>query len=110
TGWESVDPKRLKEEAHKLRRRIEAIGPVNLASVEEYQEVKERHAFLCEQRDDLLEAKRQLDAVIARLDKESTEKLREVFAQLRAAFAAILDRKSTRLNSSHVKISYAVFC
>src|SRR5436309_16101793 len=24
--------------------------------------------------------------------------------------AAVLDRKSTRLNSSHVKISYAVFC
>src|SRR5436309_4754346 len=24
--------------------------------------------------------------------------------------AALLDRKSTRLNSSHVKISYAVFC
>src|SRR5690606_41637115 len=24
--------------------------------------------------------------------------------------SAILDRKSTRLNSSHVKISYAVFC
>src|SRR5690606_16720495 len=26
------------------------------------------------------------------------------------AFSAIGDRKSTRLNSSHVKISYAVFC
>src|SRR5690606_41993262 len=26
------------------------------------------------------------------------------------AAAAVLDRKSTRLNSSHVKISYAVFC
>src|SRR5690554_3251473 len=25
-------------------------------------------------------------------------------------FAAVLDRKSTRLNSSHVRISYAVFC
>src|SRR5690625_5536808 len=25
-------------------------------------------------------------------------------------FAVILDRKSTRLNSSHVAISYAVFC
>src|SRR5690606_34196901 len=25
-------------------------------------------------------------------------------------FRLILDRKSTRLNSSHVKISYAVFC
>src|SRR5690606_41508209 len=28
----------------------------------------------------------------------------------RAAAQAALDRKSTRLNSSHVKISYAVFC
>src|SRR5690606_41791799 len=27
-----------------------------------------------------------------------------------ASFASMLDRKSTRLNSSHVKISYAVFC
>src|SRR5690554_7497340 len=27
-----------------------------------------------------------------------------------AASAVILDRKSTRLNSSHVRISYAVFC
>src|SRR5690606_39309969 len=29
---------------------------------------------------------------------------------LDAAFPADLDRKSTRLNSSHVKISYAAFC
>src|SRR5690606_39649717 len=28
----------------------------------------------------------------------------------RDAIEALLDRKSTRLNSSHVKISYAVFC
>src|SRR5690606_41107619 len=31
----------------------------------------------------------------------------QLLAERRAAFA---DRKSTRLNSSHVKISYAVFC
>src|SRR5690606_40110963 len=31
-------------------------------------------------------------------------------ARLRCAHAIQLDRKSTRLNSSHVKISYAVFC
>src|SRR5690606_42051664 len=33
-----------------------------------------------------------------------------VFKQGQSALSAILDRKSTRLNSSHVKISYAVFC
>src|SRR5699024_12652461 len=30
--------------------------------------------------------------------------------QFDAKFFAVLDRKSTRLNSSHVSISYAVFC
>src|SRR5690606_40558548 len=29
---------------------------------------------------------------------------------VRQAISSALDRKSTRLNSSHVKISYAVFC
>src|SRR5690242_20984500 len=36
---------------------------------------------------------------------------RQVFANLdRALAAAGADRKSTRLNSSHMSISYAVFC
>src|SRR3712207_6967565 len=33
-----------------------------------------------------------------------------LFQQLHRAFHAALDRKSTRLNSSHANISYAVFC
>src|SRR2546430_10446544 len=32
------------------------------------------------------------------------------FDRLRAIFVALGDRKSTRLNSSHSQISYAVFC
>src|SRR3712207_8685274 len=34
----------------------------------------------------------------------------EVFAQCRKWLSATADRKSTRLNSSHANISYAVFC
>src|SRR3989442_16036854 len=34
----------------------------------------------------------------------------ELAAALRGHDVAIEDRKSTRLNSSHVRISYAVFC
>src|SRR5690606_40769716 len=34
----------------------------------------------------------------------------ETLAQLVDPMIKFLDRKSTRLNSSHVKISYAVFC
>src|SRR5699024_12640891 len=36
--------------------------------------------------------------------------LRKIFIQLQNSSAAVQDRKSTRLNSSHVSISYAVFC
>src|SRR5690606_39906738 len=39
---------------------------------------------------------------------DSVEELIEVLSIYRAVDAK--DRKSTRLNSSHVKISYAVFC
>src|SRR3712207_8198034 len=35
---------------------------------------------------------------------------REVGAALRHGFIELADRKSTRLNSSHANISYAVFC
>src|SRR5690606_42126677 len=34
----------------------------------------------------------------------------EIFERIGPVMQALTDRKSTRLNSSHVKISYAVFC
>src|SRR5690606_40948317 len=40
----------------------------------------------------------------------STEKAAEAGTRLIATTVKSKDRKSTRLNSSHVKISYAVFC
>src|SRR6266511_5339934 len=41
---------------------------------------------------------------------ETTAALARWLAQSRLAVLRERDRKSTRLNSSHVKISYAVFC
>src|SRR5437870_10127512 len=43
---------------------------------------------------------------------ECTQPIRERISPKDASIeeAALLDRKSTRLNSSHVAISYAVFC
>src|SRR5688500_19209355 len=43
-------------------------------------------------------------------DREYADKLLQSFKPAEIIFQRQLDRKSTRLNSSHLVISYAVFC
>src|SRR5690606_40816026 len=47
---------------------------------------------------------------ITRLGKKPDDPWIHDILQKKSGTANVLDRKSTRLNSSHVKISYAVFC
>src|SRR5690606_41773637 len=44
------------------------------------------------------------------LNEQHTLPVSEAVGLFREVTTGLLDRKSTRLNSSHVKISYAVFC
>src|SRR5690606_42051253 len=67
--------------------------------------------FGCRQRDVMLASTGVIGVVLD--DRKITARLGAVAADLRPGnwdAAARADRKSTRLNSSHVKISYAVFC
>src|SRR5690625_528969 len=48
--------------------------------------------------------------VAERKGAENREKAEEFFSELKEKEGVERDRKSTRLNSSHVAISYAVFC
>src|SRR5690606_40574857 len=67
--------------------------------------------FGCRQRDVMLASTGVIGVVLD--DAKITARLGAVAADLRPGnwdAAARADRKSTRLNSSHVKISYAVFC
>src|SRR3712207_9318788 len=61
-----------------------------------------------------IQAEHILDMTLSRLTRLGRSDLETEMAQLRETIAelqAILkDRKSTRLNSSHANISYAVFC
>ncbi|MGL5416646.1 MAG: chromosome segregation protein SMC [Clostridium sp.] len=60
-----------------LKRKISALGMVNLAAIEEYEEVKEKFEFMSTQRDDLEKSKEELMKVI----EEMTEEMRGLFKE-----------------------------
>jgi chromosome segregation protein len=71
---------------HDLKRKIESMGPVNVDAIEEYDELEERHNFLRNQHDDLVNSKTELLAVIERINEETQRRFSETFAQVRLNF------------------------
>lgn len=72
-----------------LKQSIDELGPVNIGSIEEYERVSERHAFLTEQREDLLEAKETLYQTISEMDEEMTTRFGETFYAVRREFQSV---------------------
>src|SRR5690625_6001519 len=78
-------------------------------SSDEFNAIKGKKAYYTfEQRKAILEAIRYVDEVIP--EDNWAQKVEDVQKHDIDVFVMGEDRKSTRLNSSHVAISYAVFC
>ncbi|MDF0480076.1 chromosome segregation protein SMC [Vagococcus sp. PNs007] len=72
-----------------LKQRIDRLGPVNMAAIEQYDVVNDRYTFLIEQRDDLLEAKGSLFDTMNEMDRVVQEKFEEVFIAIRDKFQVV---------------------
>ena len=59
-------------QASELKRKIAALGTPNLGAIEEYARVNERYTYLAEQRDDVLNSKRELESIIRNITQEMT--------------------------------------
>jgi chromosome segregation protein len=70
------------EQADKLERRIQQLGPINLAAIEEYQEESSRKEYLDAQHADLIEALTTLETAIGKIDKETRSRFRETFEKV----------------------------
>jgi chromosome segregation protein len=75
-----------------LQERLRAMGPVNLAALEEYNAQKERYDFLASQRDDLLQAEEHLNGVIADLNRRARRLFSETFKQVKGNFQIIFKK------------------
>lgn len=62
------------KESRQIRGRMKDLGDVNIGAIKEYETVKERLSFLTLQRDDILQARDELNAIIS--DMDTTIKLR----------------------------------
>ncbi|HEM3530179.1 TPA: chromosome segregation protein SMC [Streptococcus suis] len=69
-----------------LERAIRALGPVNLAAIEQYDEVNNRLTFLNEQRTDILSARDLLLDTIHEMDDEVKERFKVTFEAIRESF------------------------
>jgi chromosome segregation protein len=75
------------EESRSLKQRLEAMGPVNMMALEEYNETAERHAFMETQRKDLLESIENTQASIKEIDDVSRIKFDEAFKVINDNFS-----------------------
>jgi chromosome segregation protein len=79
-------------ELERLGARIQRLGPINLAAIDEYQQQSERKRYLDAQNDDLAEALDTLENVIRKIDKETRNRFRETFDQINGGLQALFPK------------------
>lgn len=79
----------LAAEIEDIRRRREAVGPVNLLAIQELEELQEREKFLSTQYNDISSAKQSLQEAIRRINQHSRKLFEETFEAVRANFQVL---------------------
>ncbi|MCQ4278080.1 chromosome segregation protein SMC [Pseudomonas stutzeri] len=80
------------DELERLAARIQRLGPINLAAIDEYQQQSERKRYLDAQNDDLAEALDTLENVIRKIDKETRNRFKETFDQINSGLQALFPK------------------
>jgi chromosome segregation protein len=83
-GWE--------EKLEKIRVRIERLGPINLAAIDEFKEQSERKEYLDSQLNDLHSALNTLEGAIRKIDRETRTRFRETFNNVDAGFKRLFPK------------------
>mgnify|MGYP001037530890 CR=1 FL=1 len=87
-----VDWDSIREEITELRGKIERLGNVNLDAIDEQENLEQRYEFLSKQVEDLNSGRAQLQQLIKRLNKQSREKFRQTFEEVRVHFQEVFRR------------------
>jgi chromosome segregation protein len=87
-----ANEKDAEEELGRIDARIQRLGAINLAAIDEYQQQSERKRYLDAQDADLVEALDTLENVIRKIDKETRNRFKETFDQINSGIQALFPK------------------
>lgn len=80
------------EKLEKMGNRIQRLGAINLAAIDEYDTQSERKEYMDQQIDDLNEALETLENAIRKIDKETTSRFRDTFDAVNAGLQKLFPK------------------
>ena len=80
------------EKVDRAAARINRLGPINLAAIDEHAKASERKQYLDAQNDDLEAALETLQSAIWKIDKETRQRFKDTFDQINTGFAELFPR------------------
>jgi chromosome segregation protein len=89
---DSASIEQWEEKLESLRRRIDRLGPINLAAIDEFKEQSERKEYLDSQLADLTDALETLEAAIRKIDRETKSRFRETYEKVNAGFQGLFPK------------------
>ena len=89
---ENASLQKWEEKTQSLERRINRLGPINLAAIGEFEEHNERKEYLDKQHEDLINALETLENAIRKIDKETKDRFKEIFENVNSHLQAMYPR------------------
>jgi chromosome segregation protein len=82
----------LRQQLQKIRERLDRMGPINLAAINEHQELEERHRFMSTQEQDLSTSIASLKEIIQRINRTTKDMFASTFAELQEKFSEVFGK------------------
>ena len=89
---DDADPADWQEQLSQLDRRIQRLGAINLAAVEEFQQASERKVYLDTQNAELNDALETLEGAIRKIDRETRTRFKETFEQVNTSLKKLFPK------------------
>jgi chromosome segregation protein len=89
---DAADVDQWDERLTSVKRRIDRLGAINLAAIEEYEEQSERQKYLEAQFEDLTSALETLEGAIRKIDRETRTRFKETFDNVNAGIRRLFPK------------------